>query len=43
MRSTPDVAPKDDPSLALHAAIFEFSADAIITMDLDGMITGGMR
>jgi PAS domain S-box-containing protein len=34
------VAPKDDPSLVLHAAIFEFSADAIITMDLEGMITG---
>ena len=40
MTSTTAVAPKDDPSLALHAAIFEFSADAIITMDLEGMITG---
>jgi PAS domain S-box-containing protein len=40
MTSTTAVAPKGDPSLALHAAIFEFSADAIITMDLDGLITG---
>ena len=41
MTSTAVIAPMGggDASLALHASIFEFSADAIITMTLEGLIT----